>query len=267
MVPAHRTAGTGPGMLLLHGIGSSSASFAHQLDSLAEEFTLIAWDAPGYAASPDPAEPVTLDGYVTAAGAVARAALGPGPFHLVGVSWGGVIALRLAATHPELVRSLTVIGASLGSGTDPARARQMRSRTAELRRLGPQAFARARAPRLLAPDAPAELVETATRTMAEAIRLPGYGEAAESMASADLTADLPRITAPTLVLAGEHDTVTGPERAREIAAGIRGAVLATIPGAGHLANQEQPDRVNDWLRRTALATGPGHPPPPRPVHP
>ncbi|MFE2042813.1 alpha/beta fold hydrolase, partial [Streptomyces sp. NPDC059477] len=197
MVPAHRTAGTGPGMLLLHGIGSSAASFAPQLKELAGEFTLTAWDAPGYAASPDPVGPVGLDGYVTAAVAVARTALDPGPFHLVGVSWGGAIALRLAATHPELVRSLTVIGASLGSGTDPARAQQMRSRAAELRRLGPQAFARERAPRLLAPDAPAELVETATDTMADAIRLPGYASAAEAMASADLTADLHRITAPT----------------------------------------------------------------------
>ncbi|WP_459986087.1 alpha/beta fold hydrolase [Nocardioides sp. AN3] len=257
-MPAYRRAGNGEPVLLLHGIGSSSASFAPQFDALADERTLVAWDAPGYAASPDPVGPLGhlgLDGYVTAALGVVRAALGLGPVHVVGVSWGGVIALRLAATHPELVRTLTVVGASLGSGTDPVRAAQMRARAADLLRLGPDAFARARAPRLLSPHAPADLVRTAVTTMAEAIRLPGYAEAAESMATADLSGDLARITAPTLVLAGEADTVTGPERAREIAAGIPGALLATLPRAGHLANQEQPEAVNDWLRRFTRTPG------------
>lgn len=249
MLAAYRQAGSGPGMLLLHGIGSSSASFATQLEALADELTLVAWDAPGYAASADPLGPVGLDGYVAAAAEVAAAALGGDPVHVVGVSWGGVIALRLAATRPELVRSLVVIGASLGSGVDPERAAQMRARAADLADLGPAEFARRRAPKLLSPHAPAPLVEAAVDTMAESIRLPGYAEAAEAMASADLRADLARISAPTLVLAGEHDTVTGPDRAAEIAAGISGAVLATVPGAGHLANQEQPDLVNDWLRR------------------
>lgn len=249
MLPAYRQTGSGPGMLLLHGIGSSSASFVPQLEELADELTLVAWDAPGYAASADPDGPVGLDGYVAAAVSLLTAAFDGEPVHLVGVSWGGVIALRLAATHPELVRTLIVIGASLGSGVDAERAGGMRARSADLARLGPAEFARQRAPRLLSPAAPADLVETAVTTMADAVRLPGYAEAAEAMASADLTADLARITAPTFVLAGSEDTVTGPDRAREIAAGIRGAVLATVAGAGHLANQEQPAIVNDWLRR------------------
>ncbi|MFE2042814.1 3-oxoadipate enol-lactonase, partial [Streptomyces sp. NPDC059477] len=91
---------------------------------------------------------------------------------------------------------------------------------------------------------------------------------ADAPASAHPTADRHRTPAPPRGLAGEHDTVTGPDRAREIAAGISGAVLATVPGAGHLANQEQPALVNDWLRRTALAAG-ANPPrtPTSPSHP
>ncbi len=243
-----RRSGRGPGALLLHGIGSSAASFAPQLDALGDVLTMVAWDAPGYAGSPDPARPPGLDGYVEEAAALMRAELGPGPAHLVGVSWGGVIALRLAATRPGLVRSLTVIGASLGSGTDPERAARMRERPAELARLGPTGFARERGPRLLSPGARPELVETVVATMAGAVRLPGYSAAAEAMAAADLSGDIARISAPTLVLAGAEDTVTGPERAREIAAGIPGAALVTVPGAGHLANQERPAIVGAWLR-------------------
>ncbi|TDB88683.1 alpha/beta fold hydrolase [Actinomadura sp. KC216] len=248
MAVSFRRSGRGPGALLLHGIGSSSASFAPQLDALGDVLTMVAWNAPGYAGSPGPARSPGLDGYVEEAAGLLRAELGPGPAHVVGVSWGGVIALRMAATRPDLVRSLTVIGASLGSGTTPERAAQMRERPADLARLGPEGFARERGPRLLSPDARAELVETVVTTMAEAVRLPGYAAAAEAMASADLRGDLPRISAPALVLAGAEDTVTGPERAREIAAGIPGTALVTVPGAGHLANQERPAIVNAWLR-------------------
>ncbi|RKS76509.1 pimeloyl-ACP methyl ester carboxylesterase [Actinomadura pelletieri DSM 43383] len=247
MTVSFRRSGRGPGALLLHGIGSSAASFAPQLDALGDALTMVAWDAPGYAGSPDPTRPPGLDGYVDEAADLLRAELGPDPAHLVGVSWGGVIALRMAATRPDLVRGLIVIGASLGSGTDPERTARMRERPTRLARLGPAEFARERGPRLLSPNADRELVETVVTTMAEAVRLPGYTAAAEAMASADLRRDLARISAPTLVLAGAEDTVTGPERAREIAAGIPGAALVTVPGAGHLANQEQPAIVNAWL--------------------
>ncbi|MBO9521522.1 MAG: alpha/beta fold hydrolase [Nocardioidaceae bacterium] len=255
MPVSFRTAGTGPGMLLLHGIGSSSASFLPQLDALAGELRLVAWNAPGYAGSPDPEAEPGLDGYVAEATWLLTSVL-DGPTHVVGVSWGGVIALRLAATRPDLVRSLTVIGASLGSGVDAASAARMRARVADLERLGTAAFAEERAPRLLSPAASEDLVRTAVATMAGSLRLRGYRYAAEAMATTDLTKDLSRITAPTFVLAGAEDTVTGPERAREIAAGIDDAALVTVPGAGHLANQERPELVNRWLRRITAMTEP-----------
>ncbi|WGX95019.1 alpha/beta fold hydrolase [Nocardioides sp. L-11A] len=248
MVLAFRAAGTGAPTLMLHGIGSSSLAFGHQLSALADELAMVAWDAPGYAASSDPDVLLDLDGYVDRAAALARDRFGDRPVHLVGVSWGGVLALRTAASHPELVRSLTVIGASLGSGVDAARAAAMRERSGELLRLGAAAFARQRGPRLLSPDADAALVEHVVATMAAAVRPPGYARAAEAMAAADLSADLGRITAPTLVLAGAEDRVTGPDRAREIAALVPGSALVLIPGAGHLANQERPALVDAWLR-------------------
>jgi pimeloyl-ACP methyl ester carboxylesterase len=245
---AFRRAGTGAPTLLLHGIGSSSVAFGPQLAALADELRMVAWDAPGYAASSDVGAPLDLDGYVERAVALARDQFGDEPVHLVGVSWGGVLALRTAATHPAAVRSLTVVGASVGSGVDPARAAQMRERAGELVRLGNAEFARQRGPRLLAPDADPALVEQAVATMAAAVRPAGYAGAAEVMASADLTGDLARIAVPALVMAGAEDRVTGPDRAREIAAGIPGSALVLVPGAGHLANQERPALVNAWLR-------------------
>ena len=64
---------------------------------------------------------------------------------------------------------------------------------------------------------------------------------------ADFLAELALVRAPTLVLWGEHDEVTALEHSRQIADGIPGAVLKTIPDAGHIANVDQPEAFNRHL--------------------
>ncbi len=235
----------GPLVLCLHGIGSSSAAFAHQLDALRGEFRAVAWDAPGYGSSADPPGPLTLDDYADAAAAVIRAR--GGTAHVLGASWGGVIALRLAVRHPRLVTSLMLLGSTPGSGTAPGKAAAMRARADELAASGPDAFAAARAPRLLAEDAPPELAEHVTRSMADAVRLPGYRYAAESMAATDLRGELHRVTAPALVLCGDRDRITGPEASQVLAGGLAGAAYVIVRNAGHLVHQERPGPVDAWL--------------------
>ena len=63
----------------------------------------------------------------------------------------------------------------------------------------------------------------------------------------DLTAELASVAAPTLVLCGDDDTVTGVEESQALAGGIHDAVFVTLRGAGHLANQESPEAFNAWL--------------------
>ncbi|MFB8090312.1 alpha/beta fold hydrolase [Streptomyces sp. NPDC055992] len=235
-----------PLLLCLHGIGSSSAAFAPQLDGLADRVRVVAWDAPGYADSADPDHAPGLDGYADTAAALIRDH--GGPAHVLGVSWGGVIALRLAARHPDLVASLIVADSSRGSGTHPDKAKAMRGRAAQLAAEGPEAFAAARGPRLVSDGAPPELVARVVATMAASVRAPGYGYAAEAMADADLTDDLPAITAPALVLCGEQDTVTGTGESQAIAGALEKSVYVTLSGAGHLANQERPEAFNAWVR-------------------
>ncbi|KOV64088.1 hydrolase [Streptomyces sp. MMG1121] len=235
----------GPLVLCLHGIGSSCAAFAPQLEALGREFRVLAWDAPGYAKSADPEGEFTLDDYADTAAAVIRER--GGRAHVVGVSWGGVIALRLATLHPDLVVSLTVADSSPGSGTTPERAAGMRARVHELADLGPRAFAERRGPRLVSDDAPHELVQRVVDTMAAAIRLPGYACAAASMAGTDLRGELASVTAPALVLCGDKDRVTGPPASQVLAGGLHKTAYVIVKDAGHLANQEQPERFNAWL--------------------
>lgn len=238
--------GSVPTVLCLHGIGSSSAAFAPQADALAGELRLLAWDAPGYAASPDPEQPLDLDGYADAAAAVVRERA-DGPVHILGVSWGGVIAIRLALRHPDLVRSLVLADSSRGSGQTSEQAAVMRGRATELERVGAERFAAARGPRLVTASAAPELVDRVVATMRDAVRLPGYAHAAASMADTDLTAELSAVRTPTLVLCGDGDTVTGIPESQALAGGIPDAVFVTLRGAGHLANQEAPEAFNAWL--------------------
>lgn len=238
--------GSGPTVLCLHGIGSSSAAFDPQVQALASELRFLAWDAPGYAASADVEAPLSLHDYADRAADVIREHAA-GPVHVLGVSWGGVIALQLALRHPELLKSLVVADSTRGSGRSLEQARAMQSRVAELAEVGSEAFAQMRAARLLSNQAPAALVQRVQSIMSSAVRLPGYASAAASMAATDLTAELASITVPTLVLCGEHDTVTGVGESQALAGGIANAVFVVLHGAGHLANQEVPDAFNAWL--------------------
>lgn len=241
-------AGRGDPLLCLHGIGSSADAFRHQLDGLADTHRVLAWDAPGYGASPDPSAPPGLAGFAEASYRL-LVDTGAEPAHVLGVSFGGAVAVQMALAYPEAVRSLVLADTSAGSAVDPIRARAMRQRSDDLIRLGPVELARVRAPRLVSASASPALVEEVSAIMALAVRLPGYAWAAEAMAATDLRAELTDLCAPTLVVVGENDAVTPASESRLLAAAIPGARLVVVSAAGHLANQEQPAQFNDVVRR------------------
>lgn len=254
-IHVERAGQAGTRVLLLHGIGGSADSFAAQTPVLARRHRVLAWDAPGYARSADPDGPPGMSGYAAAAAALLAAdgltADGladrlpkAGPAHVVGVSWGGVIATRLALEHPEAVRSVVLADSTRGSGRTAATRAAMRERPRTLDRDGAEKFAAERGPRLVSPAAPRDLTGRVAATMAASIRLPGYGYAAESMAETSHDRLLSSLAVPVLVVAGRQDTVTGVREGSALAAAIPGARFRIIENAGHLANQEQPDRFN-----------------------
>lgn len=243
--------GEGIPLFLLHGIGSSGDVFDGQLPLLSDEHHVVAWDAPGYGQSADPADPMTMDDFADAAADCIRACFNDGA-HVVGMSWGGVIATRLALRHPDLVRGLTLGSSTVGSATSQDQVENMRRRPDELERAGAEAFARDRSARLVSPEATDLVKSRAASLMAASIRLPGYRYAAESMAATDHTDDLGDVTCPTLVLWGDQDTVTGRKAAVPLIAGIPGAVAVEIRDAGHLTNLEAPENFTTWVASFAL---------------
>lgn len=240
--------GDGPVLLCLHGIGSSSRSFEGQLEGLSTVATVVAWDAPGYGGSPAWPTPRGMDGYADDAIALLDELDCP-VADVLGTSFGGVIATRIALRHPDRLRSLVLADSTPGSGTSPERAAAMRARVDELEEVGAETFAAARAPRLVSPSAGQELVDRVADTMASAIGMPGYAHAAAAMAETDHRDVFARIAVPTLVLVGEHDQVTPPQTSRAIADAIPDAAYVEVPNAGHMSNVENPDAFNDRVRQ------------------
>jgi 3-oxoadipate enol-lactonase len=130
----------------------------------------------------------------------------------------------------------------------------MRGRADAIDGSGLGEFARSRAPHLLTPEASSELCEKVALMMIASVRQPSYRWACDAMAGTDHRPHLGEITAPTLVIVGEHDEVTVPALSEELAAGIPNAKLVTVPDAGHLANQQQPNSFNAAVADFLLAT-------------
>ena len=245
---AYQQAGSGPVLLMLHGIGGAAAQFRAQLAGLADEFTVVAWDTPGYGDSDDPGGDWRMADYAERLAALLDQ-LTPDPVHILGQSWGGLLAQEFYRQYPERVRSLILSDTFAGSAVRPEAQRNaiLQGRLDALATKTPAEMATARLPMLVPDDAP-EAVKQEIETMLAAIHPDGYRQAAIALHYTDFRDLLPTINVPTLVIAGEHDRVVAMEHSRQLANGIPGARLEIIPGTGHLSNQQKPDEYNAVVR-------------------
>ncbi|MFG2605968.1 alpha/beta fold hydrolase [Streptomyces sp. NPDC048514] len=233
----HLTEGPGDAPLLVLGpsLGTSAAVWEPHLRELAADFRLLRFDLPGHGGSgpgvlrdPSPGG-TTMDD-------LARLVLdladryGRRRFHYAGISLGGAIGTALAALHPERVASLALVGSSATFG-DPGR---WHARAAEVRARG-TGHLLADSPGRWFADAGAAATPRGAALLGDLAGADptGYAACCDAVASCDLVLDLPRVTAPTLVVTGARDVATPASHAEELAAGIPGARLVTV-GSGHL---------------------------------
>src|SRR5215217_9385203 len=109
----YRRAGEGPALVLLHGFLCDSRCWRRQLADLSEQFNVIAWDAPGAGSSSDPPDPFTLADWSRCL-AKFLDGLGVARAHLVGLSWGGVLAQEFYRFYPMRVSRLVLADTSAG---------------------------------------------------------------------------------------------------------------------------------------------------------
>jgi len=233
-----------PVLVLSHALGLSLAQWDAQLAALSRKFRVVRYDHRSHGGSPVPAGPYTIE------------ELGRDLVHLLdrlgldrvsfcGLSLGGMVGMWIASNAPERIDRLVLCCTAarmLRPDDFAARARTVRDH-------GIEAIAQALIGRWFTrrfkvhhPDTVARIRDVLLSTPRE-----GYAGACEAIAQMDLRDELPRITAPTLVIGAEQDQSTPPEKSREIAEGISGAALVVIPDAAHIANVEQPDAVSNQI--------------------
>lgn len=247
----YRHAGEAPGrapvLVLLHGIGSASASWVAQLRDLSPGRCILAWNAPGYGGSDAlPQETPSAADYA------ARMwpwldSLGVATITLAGHSLGALMAAAATAQQPERVRQLVLLAPALGHADAPPAIRdgKLRERLANLDALGPQGLADKRGAAMLSPAALPEQVAFIKAVMAQ-VRPHGYAQAARMLADGAIAADLARITCPVSVASGSADTITPPEGCRRAAAAARTTLIDLGP-VGHACALEAADAVNQLL--------------------
>ena len=234
-------------LVLLHGIGSSSSSWLHQLQSLAGHRTVLAWNAPGYTGSdPLPQDAPTAADYARRMWAWLDA-LGMERITLAGHSLGALMAGAAARIAPQRVERLILLAPAGGYGTAPAAVREarLRERLDNLAAPGPQGMAEKRGAAMLSPQASADQITFVKQTMAQ-VDPAGYTQATRMLAHGDLAADLAHVTCPITVASGSADGVTPPGACRRIAAAAR-TMLIDLGPVGHICALEAAGAVNQLL--------------------
>lgn len=252
--------GSGPPLLLLHGLLASSHAFDSVLAPLARAFHVVAIDLPGFGESEKPPPTRFSYSFESCAEVVADviAALGIGRCHLLGHSLGGSVALTLAAEHPEFADHLVLVAPWVHPHPLP---RTMRLLLFPL--LGTlvfkQLFGRAMFRSFLDQHAyaPGHPVPSDRLDLYyDAFNSPSAREGARAFLSGMIdtrptVARLTRIKAPTLVVWGRSDAMLSPQAAPKIVRQLAHAHLEYVD-SGHSPHEEAPDAFVEVVERFLL---------------
>jgi len=239
--------GSGPAVVLIHGVGADGTSWDRIAAALTATFRVLRLDLRGHGQSGHIEGALTLDDFVRDVMDVLDAAQVPAA-HVVGFSLGGIIAQAIALAWPERVDRLVLLSAVAGRSADE-RAR-VQDRLGILREQGIGAITGAARERWFTPGfiaAHPELVERRMRQLREN-HAPSYAAAYTVFSTTDLGDRLHAIRVPTLVATGEHDIGSNTRMARFMRAQIPGAKLEILPELRHSILLEAPELVTALVR-------------------
>ncbi len=183
-------------------------------------------------------------------GAIARFILASAPerFALIGLSMGGYVSFEIMRQEPERVAKLALLDTTARPDT-PEQTENRRNQISLAEKAPIADLADALFPRLVHPGRRNdERLRDIIRIMAEETGAAGFiRQQTAIMGRPDSRPSLGGIRCPTLVLVGDADELTPPERAAEMAHGIVGSRLVTVPGCGHVSTLERPQDVTEAL--------------------
>lgn len=240
--------GHGETVAFLNGVMMTTQSWVLQTSLFRQHYRCLLHDFRGQLLSDKPDEPWTLEDHADDLLALLDL-LGIERCHLVGTSYGGEVGLIFACNQPDRVKSLSVISSVSEVGPELDRAVAIWAETALAT---PDQLYRISVPANFSPgfiDANPQLIEQGEERLSACPPefFTGFARLVDAFRKLDITADLPRITCPTLVLVGEGDRLKPPEYSRLIAERIPSCELLLIPEAGHAVVLERPGEINDAL--------------------
>jgi 3-oxoadipate enol-lactonase len=231
-------------VVLIHEVGGCIESWNDALPAFQRRFRVLRHDQRGFGMS-EKTRVITMDGIVADLAALLDALRITGSVHLAGCAMGAAIALAFAGRYRARVGRIVAASPATWANADPAAARK---RIEETERGG----VRAVEPGSLAASYP-EAMRVLDRARFERFRQRWLGNDPEAMAAIlrmstdpafDLSADLARITAPTLVIGCTHDGIRTPAMVAKVAAQIPGATYVEA-SSGHFMALETPDLFVD----------------------
>ena len=241
----HEQRGSGPLVVLVHGVGGSTELWSDVVDRLAGRYRCVTVDLLGFGRSP-----ALPEGRFTVADWAASVASLLGeldglPAALVGHSLGGMVVQELLLADPAAVRT-AVLCDTIPGATEQVR--QINESLAELAEgAGSAALAEALAPGLIGPG-PLEATGQArelTRAVMAASDPSSLARALRAICAFDALSRLGAIELPVLVVAGEHEG--NLEDQRRLADALPGGTLEVMAGAGHMAPMEAPSAFAEIL--------------------
>jgi len=269
--------------VFVHGLGGESLDWADVVRALADRVDGYALDLPGFGESPPPAgRHDTLDVHAAAVVDVIKS-IDRGPVHLIGNSLGGSVATRVAAEHPELVTTLTLLSPAMPDLRPRVWSWQLLialipgvgPRVVEAALRGdPERMARRvfwlcyGDPHAVTDRRRSDVVAAARRRAELAYSGAVYRSSLRSLVAAyvqvgrrRLWRQARRVGAPTLLIYGGRDKLVDPRMAKRAEASFPNARVVLMLDAGHVAHLEFPDRVaatlRDFLDGGIRALGPG----------
>jgi pimeloyl-ACP methyl ester carboxylesterase len=234
-------------LLFLHGVGGGHHAWDSQLPYFAARgYASHAWDQPGYGHSPMVA-PYDLEQIALSLKRLIDS-LGNEPVVLVGHSMGGLIAQEAYARFPQQVKALALCFTSAAFVGSSDFAREFVAA-----RIGPldegtsmAKIAAGLMPAMRGSKSDPKALALAERIMG-AIPPETYRKAVSLLTTFDRRADLPRISVPTLLVAGSDDKTAPPAIMDRMSQKIPGAEYVLLEGCGHLGPMDQPDAFNAAL--------------------
>jgi 3-oxoadipate enol-lactonase len=239
-----------PAIVLCHGLLYDGAQWSNQIGPLSALGRVVVFDGPGHGKSEVP-PPFSLDDHKQAF-VDALDALGIQRTILIGLSWGGMLALRVAIGHPRRIAAMALLDCSADRETRYDRAKY-RVLASFARRFGlPFALVeREIAPLMFGRKALRERPELVRELSQQVNGYPREGVARAAKAVVitrpSILKELRAVSVPTLVLCGQDDQATKPVQSQAIASRIPQATLTMIEDAGHMSALEEPARVNAAL--------------------